>query len=380
VDGPASADGDAHSRRSSSGSSSDADDGKKLEENSSADSHSASGSGVVDQELPRLTLESYINDFPADAQDVLAKVAVDLKLPYSRTSTDTAQGIFSVSRAAVDDSRAPALAFSPDIERMWNESDRGNPTSHAVRSYSAVLRASNVDYDKFLRIPSMDADVASRLPATGKSAPGSYSPYWEEELKSIDARARALMRLSSFGTTVAEHHGRVLHRDFGVDSEAFREAKFLSVLVTRSLETSMGLARCISALRRGNACASLRFSHGTDLSELLKSTRTETQERLFGDSFCKQMDLVSDRKSKERDLMKAEEAVKKSHKKGKKSKSKGKTKTPKPSPQPPSAPSTTAPKPSPAKPYAKGKRSSGGTAASKPAPSKRARGGKQSRT
>jgi hypothetical protein len=297
------ADENASSLPSSSGNSGGARNGKKPQETASVHSQNASGDEDAEQDvLPRLQPENYISEFPEDAQAVLAKVAEDLELAYAKEVPETAKGIFSVSQASADDSRAPALAFSPDIDDMWNKSDISIAASHAVRSYSAVLRTTEEDFKRFLRIPSMDADVQSRLPTAGKSAPGYYSPFWEEELKSVDARSRALMRLSSFGTTIAEHHGRVLHRDFGVDSDIFREAKLLSALVVRSLESSMALARCVCTLRRVNACASLKSTHGSDLSDLMKRPKGETHQFLFGDTFCEQMDLVSDRRAKEKDL------------------------------------------------------------------------------
>jgi hypothetical protein len=235
----------------------------------------------------------------------------------------------------------------------------------------------------------MDRDVAKRLPTAGKSAPTSYSPYWEEELKAIDARVRALIRLSSFANTVTEHHGRVLARDSGSDSKAFREAKLLSVLVTRSLESSMALARSVCALRRENACVALR-SYGSEFNEGMRGTVLESQDSLFGASFCKHLATFSERGDQEDALLQAEAALKaKANKKsksnsGKRNNKRSKRRAKKSNPQAPatvSAPSTaTTPKPSPARPRTKGKRTNSGPKTSGPPPNKRFRGGKQSRS
>ena len=196
--------------------------------------------------------------------------------------------MFSMSRATVDDASGayPALTLPPDIADMWKASG-GAKAPRSVKPHVTPLRVTEKDYRDLLRVPVMDADVAKRLPVTGKSDPGSFSPYWEEELRGIDARSRASIRLSSFASILSEHLGRVLARDLGADSEVFREAKLLSVLTTRILESSMALSHHTSNLRRDNACASLRGLYGSEFSDVMKRPKVEAQEFLFGSIFCR---------------------------------------------------------------------------------------------
>lgn len=290
---------------------------------------------------------------------------------FSRESKGKARGIFSVSLAAEDETQVPVLELPSDVAAKWEESREVGLTSCSFRSFATTLRVNDQDFVRFLKPPPMDADITKRLPSGTRTSPPSYSPFWEDELRGVDARVRALFRLNSFGKTVAEHHGRVISGTVGEDSDAFREAKLLSVLVTRSLEASMSLARMICLLRHENACVALR-SYGAEFLEGMRKVVSDDQATLFGEVFCENLEVFAERANQEKDLLQAEADLKKSKaKKSKKQKGfKPWAKTSTASAPPVAASSTPTPKPSSGRSYAKGKRHASGAQASKPPPAR----------
>ena len=300
-------------------------------------------------------------------------------------SVEEDQGILSVGCPASASSQGtPALAFPADLKGRFRRAARlGGAT--LPRACTLPLRIAKQDYEAYLRVPEMDPDVAKRLPLAAKTR-GSYSPQWEEELKLVDKRARALIRVSSVATTVAEHLGRQVAKDHGATSELFREVNLLAVLTANLNESSMGLAHRMSMRRRENACLSLQSLYGPEFAEAMKRSDAEGQGLLFGETFCATVEDRAKKAANESTLKKTETALTKGkssktkkHKRKKTSKSSSKRASGSTPASAGRAPASPEPAPTTAAPKRK-RKSSKGSSGKPPKKSKSSKGGKSDRS
>ena len=192
------------------------------------------------------------------------------------------------------------------------------------KAYKKGCLVTDDDFNTYLKMPTMDPEIQKRLPVEGKAHDhGTYSPYWEECLKSVDSRLRASIRLSAFSSTVAEHLTRLTASGSGSASEIAREAYLLSDLSHKSLQSSMSAAHRLTSLRQSNALSLLSATYGQQFADSLNKVELSTQGFLFGNRFCELVEQRAREVLDEKSLVDTEAALK-SQKRRKKSKKSGK--------------------------------------------------------
>ena len=342
------------------------------------------------QVLPPLPQEEFVEGFPSDASEVLGRVASQLGLTYTKEVKEGQASLFSAGCSSQDSSKKPpALTLPATVGTKWKESRKESQATHKVKSHAKVLRVPDADYTRFFRVPAMERIVSRRLPTKAKAGPQSYSPFWEEELKSLDTRSRTLMRLASFTSTTSEHLSRRVAEDGDAESELAREARLLAAMTVSSMTAAMSLARRLTHLRRVNACSTLQSLYGSEVASALTDPEDEelekpvSEEFLFGDAFCKVLEKQAGKIANEESLKKAEKAISKGNKDKKGGKAPS-TFTPAAS-QPSKGKTQTAPKPSTTSTSTAGKRKGGRSGPSQPAKKfnnqkRTSRGGRQARS
>ncbi len=347
---------------------SDDDDAGESDSDASSDSDSSNGS---DQEasLPPLPAEVLVHDFPADTQSILTQVAKDLGLSTDEESAGGQQSIFSAASCASDSSVVrPLLKFPPDTRNDWTAAGTSKSSG-----YSNVFKVTEQDFNSVLRVPVVDPDVLKRLPtSTGKSEPASFSPYWEDSLRSLDHTTRSIVRLGVFGSTIAEHLARVIAKDDRPSSPQVREARVLANILKHSTNTAMGVAHRLIAFRQSNVIAFMKATYGHAFADDLRGV-LKAEEFLFGNKFAEKVESRANAVSHEKTLTEAESKLKKSKKRAKKSKKSSGASSGS------SATKTSAQRDQPSTSYAssskKGQKRRGGTSASSTGPkSKRSKG------
>ena len=351
-------------RSESSGSESGSSDSESEGKGSDMDEVSQSSTDESSVPLPSLPAEERESGFPIDARSVLSRVARDLGIAYKSDSTAVTPGVFSAACPLISDTVEPILNLPADLASVW-KSAKLPPSNAPLRKGCLVAEE---DFNRYLKVPVMDPEVQKRLPTEGKVDPGAYSPFWEESLKSVDSRLRAAIRVSAFGSTVAEHLARVTAKELGSTSELAREAYLLSDLTHKSLQASMSAVHRLTSLRQTNALSLLRSTYGQKFAESLKKVELPTQDFLFGNRFCELIEQRAKEVVDEKALVDTEAALK-SHKK-KKSKKSGKRKSSKPSTSRTSSVTPSAAKPSTSAGPSSGKRQRGGGHSSSKPPSK----------
>ena len=238
------------------------------ESGSSDSSGEGKGSGEDDESdsdesvpLPPLPAEERVNGFPLDTHSILSRVAQDLGIAYESRRPAVTPSVFSATCPLLSDSVEPALTLPADLASVW-EAAKSPPSK---RAYKKGCLVTDDDFNQYLKVPTMDPEIHKRLPVEGKVDHGTYSPYWEECLKSVDSRLRATIRFSAFSSTVAEHLTRLTAAGSGSASEIAREAYLLSDLSHKSLQSSMSAAHRLTSLRQSNALSLLSSIRSSSL-------------------------------------------------------------------------------------------------------------------
>ena len=378
---------DAHSLESASSDDDSGSEGEGKEHGEDPGEVIASGVTSATPGTEPLSPAVSVGQFPSDTSEIVQRLAIGLGLEYGSPKAPEAPSLLSMGGLGARQRRQePALTLPPNLTETWRRYDEkkdGKPVVDlSFHSYADVLRVCDEDYVSLLKVPSLDEDVAKFLPSVGKTGPTTYSPYWEEQLRILDTRARVSVKLASFSYLVSNHLGNQIQESSGKDSALWRECNLAATLATTSLHEAMLLARKTVLLRRGNVCASLESTFNKDLSEDLKKADI-AQGKLFGDSFCDTVEKLAKKVTQQRTLQEQKNTLTKG-KFGKKQAAKKGPSSAGPSSAggaSSSAGNSSTPKPAAAAsaPGKGKKRVSKGTGG-KPPQGKRFKGGKQSRT
>ena len=160
-------------------------------------------------------------------RDVIQRVTLALGLT-EEVATPAEGGPLSLGGLTSVKPPSDALRLPDAVHQKWASFGGVDSKWSAVpnRKLGQVLRVSEDDYDRLLKVPVMDKDVAKRLPGGGRSNPASYQPFWEEELKHVDAHLRSCVRLAAFQLIILNQIGGEVS---GVHPKLFRQSSWLQL-------------------------------------------------------------------------------------------------------------------------------------------------------
>lgn len=233
-------------------------------------------------------------------RDVIRRAALGLGLSVEAPAP-VESGPLSLGGLASEHLSAEALHLPEVVHTRWASVGSADAkwSSRPDRRFATNLRVCPDDYERLLRVPLMDKDVASRLPGGGsRSSPASYQPFWEEELKGIDAHLRACVRLSAVQLIVLNQVGSEVKE---VSPDIFQAVELASTLSSQLLSQSMKLAARTVVLRKENACASLGKKYVQDFAKEFRKVPL-SHSSLFGSELHAVVEQVATRVSNEEAL------------------------------------------------------------------------------
>ena len=270
---------------------SDSDDSQSSdEEDSDQNQGGTTLDGDDDDDLSPPSKSSLKEVFNSDRIDPIVKMIAQ-NLDLSGSVDESEEAGYSLLFGGIGRGQSqskPLIVLPQDFHLEKKKQAKSKWRKRPYGFFGKVFRVPKKDYESMFKVPAMDPEVVKLLPKGSAVKLDSYSRFWEQEMISLDAHMKDLIRLSAFQVLFLNHLLDVMDLSQDADQVAgpSATARLVVDMAGQQLRSGMALSFRTVSLRRVNACAYFREEFGKDLSSDLAELEF-SDKHVFGGEFAK---------------------------------------------------------------------------------------------